>query len=304
MIEYIEWKRAAREIPEEDQSDFYNQPLPCTTIYQYQTSKLSLPSHRSHFSLKFTLDGQEDYCFGRRCTKLLPGMALFSNDGGDHDSSVQNEVHSLSIYLPKDVANNLTGQATAGAMSALDQHSNAGAEHDIPQVAFTLSRRTQQALSSFVARCPGHSFLGDNDALQLLSWRLTEHALRDILKQAPPWALQSVIKASVREELIVRVLRARDYLNDTRGNGYDLDGLATLACLSPYHLLRTFSDVVGETPGSYARKQRLESAMTAIEAGEEFHSVARKAGYQSVRRFKDALKKHQTATAHDRLMPN
>lgn len=97
MIEYIEWKRAAREIPEEDQSDFYDQPLPCTTIYQYQTSKLSLPSHRSHFSLKFTLDGQEDYCFGRRRTKLLPGMALFSNDGSDHDSSVQNEVHSLSI---------------------------------------------------------------------------------------------------------------------------------------------------------------------------------------------------------------
>lgn len=304
MIEYIEWKRAAREIPEEDQSDFYDQPLPCTTIYQYQTSKLSLPSHRSHFSLKFTLDGQEDYCFGRRRAKLQPGMALFSNDGGEHDSRVQNEVHSLSIYLPTDVANMLTGQATTDAMSALEHQGDAGMEHDIPQVAFAVSRRTQEALNCFLAQCPAHTVLGHNEALQVLSWQLTEHALRDVLKEAPPWALRSVAKASVREELIVRVLRARDYLNDTRGNGYDLDGLAALACLSPYHLLRTFSDVIGETPGSYARKQRLEGAMIAIEAGGELRSVARKAGYQSIRRFIDALKKHQTATADHRLLPN
>lgn len=304
MIDYIEWIRASREIPEEDQSDFYDQPLPCTTIYQYQTSKLSLPNHCSHFSLKFTLDGQEDYCFGRRRVRLGPGLGLFSNEGGEHDSSVHDYVHSLSIYLPTAVANSLQSGASSDAIAALDDPAVAGTMHEIPQVAFKLSSQTLQALNAFLMRCPAKSFLGDNEALQVLSWQLTDHALRDIFKEAPPWALASVAKSSVREELIARVLRARDYLNETMGDGYDLEGLSAIACLSPYHLLRTFSSVVGETPGSYARRLRLEKAEVMLAAGGDWHAVARKSGYRSVRRLKDALKQKKARNAACRSVAN
>lgn len=304
MIEYIEWKRAAREIPEEDQSDFYDQPLPCTTIYQYQTSELSLPTHRSHFSLKFTLDGQEDYCFGHRRVQLGAGEALFSNEGGAHDSSVRDHVHSLSVYLPSAVADVLTFEAMTDAVGSLDDPDRSVAQHDIPQIAFTPSLCTREALASFLKCCPVTSGLGENEGLQSLSWQLTERALRDIFHQAPPWALASVAKSSVRDELITRVLRARDFLNDTNGDGYDLNSLATIACLSPYHLLRTFADVVGETPGSYARARRLGQACARIAAGESLHVAARKAGYQSVRRFKDALTKHGFEAADLRPGPN
>lgn len=300
MIDYIEWIRAAREIPREDQSDFYDQPLPCTTIYQYQTSRFSLPAHRSHFSLKFTLAGQEDYCFARRRVKLGSGKALFSNEGGEHDSSVQDHAHALSIYLPTATADMLTGDAKSNAIEALDDPELHAPNHDIPEIAFMPSARTQHILTSFLKHCPSKSVLEDNEALQSLSWQLTEQALRDIFEEVPFWSLQSVAKSNVRDELITRVLKARDYLNDTGGAGYDLDTLASIACLSPFHLLRTFSDVVGETPGSYARGCRLKRAEAMLAAGADWQTVARKAGYQSVRRFKDALmkQKFRPATAH------
>lgn len=289
MIEYIKWQRQSRHIPQEDQSEFYDQPLPHITIYRYQTERLTLPSHRSHFSLKFTLAGEEHYSFGRRRVCLDAGSALFSNDGGEHDSSVSQHTDALSIYVPPNKAQALLNVASTTPDNALDAPSVPALGREVPQIVFTPSSRTNSVLQAFLHSCPQRCFEANDERFEALSLRLAEHALRDVFRQAPPWALRDVTKPSVREELITRVLRARVFLDDTFGARYDLDVLAEVACLSKYHLIRTFAEVVGKTPGAYARSRRLNKARQVLEDGGNWSRAARVAGYSSTRRFKDAF---------------
>ena len=71
----------------------------------------------------------------------------------------------------------------------------------------------------------------------------------------------------------------------------DLDRLADAACLSRYHFLRVFSELVGETPIAYARRRRLEHGEKLLKQGEDLEVVARQAGYKNVRNFSRAFQR-------------
>lgn len=288
MVEYIEWQRKRREIPEEDQTEFYDTPLPHLTVFRYQTESLMLPPHRSHFSLKFTLAGREDYLFGRRRIRLEAGHGLFANDGTTHESCVSDHAEALSIHIPAHQMEALMTAAYSGPGKALDDGGSVAVPTEVPQVAFRRSAAVQHMLRRFLHVCPQSVTEDTGEQLETAALSLAESALRDVFTLAPPWALRTVKKASVRDELIARISRARSHIDDTGGSAYDLDELAAIACLSRYHFIRTFADLVGETPGHYARRRRLEAAHQSLANGEDCMTVARAAGYSSVRRFKDA----------------
>jgi AraC family transcriptional regulator len=67
-------------------------------------------------------------------------------------------------------------------------------------------------------------------------------------------------RASTREELWRRVNRARDFLHAHLGLQVRLSDVATAACLSPFHLLRTFQAAFRQTPHQYLNRCRLERA--------------------------------------------
>jgi AraC family transcriptional regulator len=71
--------------------------------------------------------------------------------------------------------------------------------------------------------------------------------------------------ASTREELWRRVNRARDFLHSNLGSPITLSEVAVVACLSPFHLLRTFQSAFRETPHQYLQRCRLERARFLLE---------------------------------------
>lgn len=291
MIEYTEWQQKSREIPDEDQTGFYDVPLPHINVFRYETDQFSLPVHRTHFSLKFTLKGREDYVFNRRRMSLEAGAALFANDGEEHASAVQERAESVSVFIPEDEAQGLFANVSKTIQPALDMPQEAAAGYEVPQVAFQPSPTTMKLLQRYLEECRSNPGMAENEGLQASTLTLVGHALSDLFRVAPPWSLRHVAKASVRDELISRVFRARCYIDDTAGKSYDLDELAAVACLSKYHLIRNFSEIVGETPGAYARQCRLARARQALEQGGDWAFVAREAGYTSTRRFRDAYSK-------------
>lgn len=288
MIEYTEWQQKSREIPDEDQTGFYDVALRHIEIFRYETDQFSLPPHRTHFSLKFTLKGREEYFFNRRRVSLEAGGALFANDGEEHASSVSERAESVSIFIPTDQAQTLLRNVGTAEESLLNEPDNSPMDREIPQVAFQPSRATEKLLQAYLKECRRSPGISDCEALESSALSLTAHALSDLFTVAPPWSLQEVVKNSVRDELITRVLRARTFIDDHAGKAYDLEELSQIACLSKYHLIRTFSEIVGETPGAYARRCRLNRARQAIEEGDDWTRVARGAGYASVRRFREA----------------
>ena len=73
------------------------------------------------------------------------------------------------------------------------------------------------------------------------------------------------VRASTREELWRRVNRARDFLHANLGSSIKLSEVATAACLSPFHLLRTFQSAFRQTPHQYLNQCRLERSKFLLE---------------------------------------
>jgi len=73
------------------------------------------------------------------------------------------------------------------------------------------------------------------------------------------------VRASTREELWRRVNRARDFLHAHLGSQIALSDVAAAACLSPFHLLRTFQAAFRETPHHYLNRCRLDRAKFLLE---------------------------------------
>jgi AraC family transcriptional regulator len=66
------------------------------------------------------------------------------------------------------------------------------------------------------------------------------------------------------EVYTVRLERALHYLDSHMADELDIDRLADLSCFSRFHFQRVFAGVMGETPGRYLRRIRLESARRMI----------------------------------------
>jgi len=73
------------------------------------------------------------------------------------------------------------------------------------------------------------------------------------------------VRASTREELWRRVNRARDFVHAHLGSQVRLSEIAAAACLSPFHLLRTFQAAFRQTPHQYLNQCRLERARFLLE---------------------------------------
>src|ERR1700758_1803417 len=63
------------------------------------------------------------------------------------------------------------------------------------------------------------------------------------------------------EELNRRMLRARDAMDRTYAQVLDIPALASVACVSEAHFIRTFREPFGETPHRYLQRRRVERAM-------------------------------------------
>ncbi|MDP9344772.1 MAG: helix-turn-helix transcriptional regulator [Actinomycetota bacterium] len=57
------------------------------------------------------------------------------------------------------------------------------------------------------------------------------------------------------------MLRARDAMDRRYAQPLDIPALASIACVSEAHFIRTFRDTFGETPHRYLQRRRVERAM-------------------------------------------
>ncbi len=77
-----------------------------------------------------------------------------------------------------------------------------------------------------------------------------------------------------------------DYIFQNLGGKLDLDTLAEVACISPYHLHRLYRCLFGETLADTVRRIRLHYAAQALlNSNQPMEHIAKEAGYGSVQAF-------------------
>ena len=72
------------------------------------------------------------------------------------------------------------------------------------------------------------------------------------------------VRFSTRQEMYKRVSKARDYMHSCYGEDINIETLAGVACLAPFHFLRTFKQVFQITPHQMLTKIRLEQAQNLL----------------------------------------
>jgi len=283
----VSWNRPERRIAGEEASGFFDKPLAEPWLFHFSTRRLSVEPHGGAFSLKLVLRGEERYAFGKRIVRLAPGQLLFAAAGRVYASEIAAPTESLSIFLPD-------GEASAFWAESRDEHDRlidtAPAEGPafMPAVAWRAGPGTMRQVRWLREMLS----TGGEDA-SAAAFGLLSEAGRSWRRAAPLRELTGPRRAATREELLQRVIRARDLILDQGGIGCRLDLLAETACLSRFHFLRVFAEAFGRTPGEFARGVRLGRAAAALRSGEAVEAAALAAGYSRV----SALRRAQAASA-------
>jgi len=87
------------------------------------------------------------------------------------------------------------------------------------------------------------------------------------------------------DDLAVRVIQAKRYIDDHYGSVIDLDAMAREACLSKFHFIRSFRKHYGRTPHTYLKEVRLAEAKRLLQKGIPIRHVCFAVGFESVPSF-------------------
>ena len=98
-------------------------------------------------------------------------------------------------------------------------------------------------------------------------------------------------RATTRSDYAMRLERVFRWLADHMDGTLDLNQLADVACMSPYHFHRIYHAMQGETAAETVRRLRLHRAAVELITGElPVPRIARRAGYGSQEAFTRAFK--------------
>ena len=90
---------------------------------------------------------------------------------------------------------------------------------------------------------------------------------------------------TVHDDSLRRLLRARDAIHARYPESLRLEDLAREAALSPFHFLRLFRSVFGETPHQYLTRVRIDAAKKLLLADAPVTDVCFDVGFQSLGSF-------------------
>jgi len=279
-VDIYEWQGPGRRITSSEDR-FFKSPLRDSTIFRFSTDYFEIEPHTGEFSIKFVLSGEERYFFRRRTVALQPGQFLLVNSGDEYSSLIDLPSESFSIFFHRNEFADAARSLIASAEALLEDPSATSSVAPVARIANRTTNSVAGRLRATIAAIDRDDHV---DVLESVHLLLLD-SLSDHWKLAPPDRLVNIRRRSTRDELIARVVRAREVIDDSHGLSVDLVSLSRAACLSRFHFLRVFTEITGETPVAYARRRRLQLGAKLARQGEDLSVVAQQVGYKSVRNF-------------------
>ena len=104
----------------------------------------------------------------------------------------------------------------------------------------------------------------------------------------------------------VRIKLVLTYILHHFKENLQLDHLASIACLSPYHFHRLFKAYTGEGVHAYIKRLRLEyAALCLLKTDEPASSIALSSGYSNISAFSKAFRQYYGVSPQDfRIIDN
>jgi AraC family transcriptional regulator len=228
-------------------------------------------------SLKWVPEGVAEYRAERSRFAIAPATQLMLNRG---------QPYRLKMLQPSETFVVFFSQALGDA--AWQAHT--GMSQTLPEIPLVGSA-TVAGTSLKALRDETRRPIPDHERLRELSVALLTEMVGAAARLRKQEQCVPAMRRTTRAELLRRLIRAEDYLRAS-GRRATLRGAAQAAALSPFHLIRVFEAVYGQTPLAYAAAQRLDAARHDLERSRfSVQVIAERAGYESRTAFDRAFAK-------------
>jgi AraC-like DNA-binding protein len=231
-------------------------------------------------SLKWIPQGEAHYRSQSRSYRLRGDIQLLLNRAQPYALEMREPSESFVVFFDRRVAD-----AAWSARVVRDE-----AFGEVPSVARLAPAMLRAALSNL--RRAARAEAPYEERLAELALGVVNDVVDLALEQRAMLARLPSMRRTTREELLRRLARAESYLVEARQSA-TLRGAADAAALSPFHLIRVFRHLYGQTPLAWAIGKRLEAARNALRLTyDSIEEIASLAGYQSRTAFDRAFQRH------------
>ena len=237
--------------------------------YQFQGVMQAFPNHfHEHYVVGFIERGRRNLKVKGECIVTMPGDLLLFNPGENH--ACQSEDGQPLDYRCINIGLDVMAKAAReiAGMTQEPQFSrpvvfHSGVIHDLRE------------LHNMILR--GETGVQKEEKFYFL----LEQLLRDYAEAA---------ETEPKAEKRVEIRNVCDYLSANYAGTVSLDALAKIACLSKYHLLRSFTKEMGITPYCYLETIRIDRAKELLKSGKSPAEVAQQTGFSDQSHFTNAFK--------------
>ena len=247
---------------------------------------------RSPLSIKFCLEEAVRYVVGKQDITVPPGSFYVVNDGTEMECLPNNPgVKALIVFFTDTLVSDVSRNRRFDDKKLLDNPAPIAApeyffEHIYRQPG-QLTRQLQ-LLSRQMATAtgPDHTLAPD------LFYHLAENLFS--LQQGVSRQISRVNARTpaTRQELFRRVLRAKEFMQDYWNTELQLEQIAQVACLSPYHFHRSFREAFGQSPMKWLRQLKIQHAQSMLETGKlSVTQIAYRCGFADIYSFSKAFKR-------------
>jgi AraC-like DNA-binding protein len=257
---------------------------------------ISLRRHPARLSVRWVASGRYAYEIRGRNYVLEPGKFLLVADGEIYNSASDSKVisESLTVSFDSRILTDVLNVSSEREEFLLDNPFGRRAK---PETLFFTDLyqpegEIKNLLDVFSARAKSAAHI-DQTALDQTFYELMERLvflqkqIRSEIRGIPSR------KAATREELYRRLRRARDFIRANSDQELKIEEIARVACLSPYHFLRTYKSSFGITPHQELLDVRLEKARRLMNFEKNNFTLGRiaiESGFNNLSSFSKAFR--------------
>ncbi len=219
------------------------------------------PEHTSNFSIKTVFSGSKTFTIGKRQLNLYPENFLAIKKGTAYSSKIDSSVpvNNLSISFSPSFLSDFDRMQKYNHADLLDEPFQDG---DFPDFSFMETIYPFSGDMKYnIMHLKAHLETGTSDDLLINEY--LHHCLINYYKVYNKEVVDksenlNFLNSSTKVEILKRLTLAKEYIISNSNKNIDLEDIASHACLSVNHFLRTFKQAYGQSPHQFLIKTRID----------------------------------------------
>jgi AraC-like DNA-binding protein len=244
----------------------------------------------SPLSLRYSLQDQYKLCTDRGHYNITPSTFIVLNEGQRGEIVVEQGTapRSVTLVFEQKYMSDIARSFSAPLTAALEM------DHDGFVLRFPecIQHETAFEIGPKLRSLSSASLRGDNIESIADKFRaVAECAV--LVYSAASRQIESIdsVRPGTRAELYRRIQRAYIYIQDAYNEELCLEKIARVACMSPHHFHRVFSQVYGITPLRALADRRMQMAHKLLETTDTpVSAICRAVGYHSAPTFSNLFR--------------